>query len=299
MTYYKSSHGHNTSVINGIGRIGRQFGGKSALWNDETMADTFVEKATEYISNQKKNKPFFLFFSSQDIHVPRAPHPRFRGKSKLTYRGDAMVQLDWATGEILDALEANGLADNTLVIFSSDNGPVYDDGYEDGTTVLTSTKEVDRGHDASGPYRGGKYQIYEGGTRVPFIVKWPGRIEIGTSGAMVNQIDFIASFASLLNIELEDAQAPDSRNVLPALLGQSNSSYSLMLEEAKRTVALRDGHWKYIPTPANIGGQLYNLELDPGEQTNVVEKHAERAKQMNMRLEELVATKQGIRSATK
>ncbi|MFP6587882.1 MAG: arylsulfatase [Pirellulaceae bacterium] len=299
MTYYKSSHGHNTSVINGIGRIGRQFGGKSALWNDETMADTFVERATEYISNQKKNKPFFLFFSSQDIHVPRAPHPRFRGKSKLTYRGDAMVQLDWATGEILDALEANGLADNTLVIFSSDNGPVYDDGYEDGTTVLTSTKEVDRGHDASGPYRGGKYQIYEGGTRVPFIVKWPGRIEIGTSGAMVNQIDFIASFASLLNIELDDTQAPDSRNVLPALLGQSNSSYSLMLEEAKRTVALRDGHWKYIPTPANIGGQLYNLELDPGEQTNVVEKHAERAKQMNMRLEELVATKQGIRSATK
>ena len=210
-----------------------------------------------------------------------------------------MVQLDWATGEILDALEANGLSENTLVVFSSDNGPVYDDGYEDGTTVLTSTKEVDRGHDASGPYRGGKYQIYEGGTRVPFIVKWPGRIEVGTSNAMVNQIDFIASFASLLNIELKDTQAPDSRNVLPALLGQSSSSYSLMLEEAKRIVALRDGHWKYIPTPANTGGQLYNLDLDPGEQTNVVEQNAERAKQMNMQLEELVATKKGIRSATK
>jgi arylsulfatase A-like enzyme len=299
MTYYKSSHGHNTSVINGIGRIGRQFGGKSALWNDETMADTFVQKATAYLSKQKKNKPFFLFLSSQDIHVPRAPHPRFRGKSKLTYRGDAMVQLDWATGEILDALEVNGLAENTLVIFSSDNGPVYDDGYEDGTTVLTSSKEVDRGHDASGPYRGGKYQIYEGGTRVPFIVRWPGHVEIGTTSALVNQIDFIASFASLLNIELEDTQAPDSRNVLPALLGQSNSSYSLMLEEARRTVALRDGNWKYIPTPAKEGGQLYNLVLDPGEQTNVVQKHAERAKQMGMQLEKLVNTKQGVRATLK
>ena len=210
-----------------------------------------------------------------------------------------MVQLDWATGEILDALESNGLAENTLVIFSSDNGPVYDDGYEDGTTVLTSTKEVDRGHDASGPYRGGKYQIYEGGTRVPFIVKWSGHIESGTSGAMVNQIDFIASFASLLNIELKDTQAPDSRNVLPALLGQSNTSYSLMLEEARRTVALRDGDWKYIPTPTNTGGELYNLKLDPSEQTNLIKTHAERAKQMNIRLKELVATKQGVRSATK
>ena len=156
MTYYKSSHGHNSSVINGIGRIGVQFGGKHALWNDETMADEFVKQAKKYIRSRKTEQPFFLYFSSQDIHVPRAPHPRFKGKSQLDFRGDAMVQLDWSTGQILEALRDQGLADNTIVIFSSDNGPVYDDGYEDGTTVRTSSEEVDRGHDASGPYRGGK-----------------------------------------------------------------------------------------------------------------------------------------------
>ena len=166
-TYYASSHGHDMSVINGIGRIGYMWGGASAVWDDETMADVFVDKAVAWLGEQEPGEPFFLYFSSQDIHVPRAPHPRFRDKSELGYRGDAMVQLDWACGQLLAALDEQGLADDTIVIFSSDNGPVYDDGYEDGTTVLTSTQESDRGHDGSGPYRGGKYQVYEGGTRVP------------------------------------------------------------------------------------------------------------------------------------
>ena len=104
MTYYASSHGHNQSVINGVGRIGYMAGGQSALWNDETMADVFVEEAAQFIS-ENRSEPFFLFFSSQDIHVPRTPHPRFHGKSELGYRGDAMVQLDWSTGAILDLLE--------------------------------------------------------------------------------------------------------------------------------------------------------------------------------------------------
>lgn len=296
MTYYKSSHGHNTSVINGIGRIGRQFGGKDALWNDETMADEFAKQARNYLANRKAGQPFFLFWSAADIHVPRAPNPRFKGKSKLTYRGDAMVQLDWCAGEIMNALEEHGLAENTIVIFSSDNGPVYDDGYEDGTTVKTSTKEVDRGHDGSGPYRGGKYQIYEGGTRVPLIIRWPGHIKPGTSKAMVSQIDFLASFAALTEVELKPDQAIDSRNSLDALLGKDKVGQTYMLEEA-RGIALRHGPWKFIPGgKKNKAGELYNLNDDPGEQSNVIKDHPAKATELQTILQKLRNTKTGIRS---
>lgn len=297
MTYYKSTHGHNQSVINGIGRIGKMWGGKAALWNDETMADVFVEKAKNWLGERKKDEPFFLYFSSQDIHVPRAPNPRFKGKSELSYRGDAMVQLDWAAGEILDALEEYGFKDNTIVIFSSDNGPVYDDGYEDGTTVHTSTKEVDRGHDGSGPYRGGKYQIYEGGTRMPFIVRWPGKVKAGTtSKAMVNQIDFIASFAQLLEIPLAANEAIDSRSTLDALLGRSEKGQTVMLEEAQG-LGLRKGNWKYVQGGKKKGfGELYNLESDIGEQTNVAKENPEIAAEMKATLEKFEAAEGGIRA---
>ncbi|MEO8496402.1 MAG: sulfatase-like hydrolase/transferase, partial [Planctomycetota bacterium] len=224
-----------------------------------------------------------------------APHPRFKGKSELDYRGDAMVQLDWATGEILQALEDNGLADNTLVIFSSDNGPVYDDGYEDGTTVPTSTKEVDRGHDASGPYRGGKYQIYEGGTRVPFIVKWPGHVQPGKSDAMVNQIDFLASFADLLGIDLKEDQGIDSRNTMAALLGKEAEGNAYMIEESGAKLALRRGAWKYIQAKDDKTGELYNLDSDIGEQNDVAREHHTIAEEMEALLRKLVDAKDGIR----
>ena len=294
MTYYQSSHGHNHSVINGIGRIGYQWGGKSALWNDETMADEFVKQTKKYLATRDKERPFFLYFSSQDIHVPRAPHPRFHGKSKLSYRGDAMVQLDWAAGEVLKALDENGFTDNTLVIFSSDNGPVYDDGYRDGTTVRTSTEEVDRGHDGSGPYRGGKYQIYEGGTRVPFIVKWPGHIKPGKSNALVNQIDFIASFASLLGVKLKADQAIDSRNAMPALLGNDDKGLPYTIEEA-RTVAIRQGPWKYIQKNGRTSAALYHLESDIGEQHNVMKENAQVVGELEAKLNKIVNAKHGIR----
>ena len=293
MTYYQSSHGHNNSVINGIGRIGYMAGGKTALWNDETMADVFVEQARKFIAEEKK-RPFFLYFSAQDIHVPRAPHPRFHGETKLGYRGDAMVQFDWSTGEILKALEEHGLTENTIVIFSSDNGPVYDDGYDDGTTVRTSTEESDGGHDGSGIYRGGKYQIYEGGTRVPLIIRWPARIKPGVSDALVNQIDFIASFASLLGIEFSAKEARDSRDNLAALLGEDSVGLEFMLEEARAVRALRRGEWKYIA--AAKGGkkrkgsssELYNLANDPGEANNVIDQHPEIAESMAQKLNELI-----------
>lgn len=300
MSYYRSSHGHNMSVINGIGRIGTMWGGKSALWNDETMADELVRQARRFISSRKgKKEPFFLYWAAADIHVPRAPHPRFRDKSQLTFRGDAMVQLDWCAGEIMKALEKNGMAENTIVIFSSDNGPVYDDGYEDGTTVRTSTREVDRGHDASGPWRGGKYQIHEGGTRVPLIIRWPGRITPGTSPAMVSQIDFMASFAALLEIGLGAGQGIDSRDNLDALLGKDDQGTRVLIEEA-RGIAIRDGDWKFIPSgnrkKRNSAGRLYNLAADPGERDNVIGKHPERARKMQTLLRKVLSDK-GVRAS--
>lgn len=294
MTFYPSTHDHNNSIINGIGRIGYQSGGRSALWDDATLSDVFVKEMKSYIADHKE-RPFFLYFASQDIHVPRVPHPRFRGTTKLGYRGDAMVQFDWTVGEIMKTLEQHGLAENTLVIFSSDNGPVYNDGYADGTHVLCSEEEGERGHDGSGIWRGGKYQIYEGGTRVPFIVRWPGRIKPATSDALVNQIDLLASFAELLNIPLAEDEAPDSRNTLDALLGKDAQGLEYMIEESFG-LALRKNEWKYIQAvqphwpkgrPA-IERSLYNLKADASESENVILNFPEVADELEQKLDALV-----------
>lgn len=285
MTVYKSTHGHNNSVINGIGRIGWMSGGRSALWNDETMTDELVNEAKAFIS-KNKDKPFLLYYAAQNIHVPRVPHPRFRGKSGLGWRGDSMVEFDWAVGEILKELETLGLSDNTIVIFSSDNGPVYDDGYADGTEVERSWQEADRGHDGSGIYRGGKYQIYEGGTRVPLIIRWPGKVAPGVSESLVSQLDFMASFASMFDLTLPDGAGFDSRNILPVLLGRAEQLDGVVLEQAFMHTALRNGSYKYIPARKDrlkktpLPEELYDLNRDPGEQINIAESFPERTREM-------------------
>jgi arylsulfatase A-like enzyme len=296
MTYYGSTQGHNGSVIGGIGRIGTMYGGSHALWNDETMADELVARAVSWIEGRDEERTFFLLFSSQDIHVPRTPHPRFRGATELGYRGDAMVALDWAVGQILEALDEQGLAGNTLVIFTSDNGPVYDDGYDDGTEVFTSREEVDQGHDGSGPWRGGKYQIYEGGTRVPFLVRWPGRVEPGVSPALVNQIDLLASFARLFEIELADRDAIDSRDTLDAFLGQDVEGLPYMIEEANR-LALRRGTWKYVRAKQGGEPELFDLDADPSEQRNVAREHSDLARELEALLDRLAEAESGVRHA--
>lgn len=302
MTYYESSRNHDNSIINGIGRIGYQFGGKSALWDDEGMADEFVERMRKYIA-KTKDKPFFLYFSSQDIHVPRTPHKRFQGTTQLGYRGDAMVQLDWSTGEIMKTLEQHGLTENTIVIFTSDNGPTYDNGYLDGSEPKKAGllgDADDRGHFAAGPYREGKSSIYEGGTRVPFIVRWPAKIKPGTSKALVSQTDFLASFAELLDIDLAEEDAPDSRNILPALLGEDKKGLPYLLEEARGKVALREGPWKYIQSrsakkkankasaKSSPAGELYNLDEDIAETNDVLSQHPEIVSRMEKRIREIV-----------
>ncbi len=275
------SHGHNQTIVNGISRIGYMSGGKTARWVDEDMADTITGKAKDFIEKHR-DRPFFLYFSTHDIHVPRVPHPRFAGKSGLGPRGDAIVQFDFCTGEILKILDRLNLSENTLVIFTSDNGPVVDDGYKDQAVEKLS------GHKPSGPLRGGKYSAFDAGTRVPFIVRWPGRVKKGLSDALVCQIDFMASLAALTGRKLAPEDAPDSFDILPALLGKSPTGRDHLVEHA-RVLSLIKGQWKYIEpgkgpkinknTNTELGldrqPQLYNLKNDLGEKHNVASEHPE------------------------
>ena len=287
------SHGHNNTVHNGIGRIGYFSGGKSARWRDEDLADEWVKQSNKWIE-ANKDGPFFLFFSSHDIHVPRMPHERFHGKTKLGFRGDAIVQLDWCVGELLATLDRLKLTDNTLVIFCSDNGPVLDDGYKDGA------KEKLGDHKPAGPYRGGKYTVYEGGTRTPFITRWPGKIKPGVSDEMVCTVDLVASFGALAGQKLSADAAPDSFDVLGALLGREGAKGRDHLVEQGRGLALRVGQWKIInhgkrkskkplkndeKRDANV--QLFNLANDPGETKNVASEFPKKAKELAARLAEI------------
>jgi arylsulfatase A-like enzyme len=265
----KLSAGHDGTIVNGISRIGWMSGGKSARWVDEDMADTITAKAVSFIERSKA-KPFFLYFASHDIHVPRVPHKRFRGSTPLGVRGDAVQQFDACAGRLLATLDKLKLAENTLVIVTSDNGPVVDDGYADG-----SLEALD-GHKPAGPLRGSKYSVYEGGTRMPFMARWPARIKPGVSDALVGQMDLAASFAALTGQKLAEDAAPDSFDVLPALLGESRQGRDHLVEQGG-TLAIRKGPWKLIPRSEGGAGkkkegsvlELYNLARDLGETTNV------------------------------
>jgi len=291
------SHGHDMAIVNGISRIGYMTGGRKALWKDEDMADTITAKALEFIE-QSRTGPFFLYFSTHDIHVPRVPHPRFQGRTGMGPRGDAIVQLDWCVGRILEALDRHGLARNTLLIFTSDNGPVVDDGYRDEAVEKLGD------HRPAGPWRGGKYSNYEGGTRVPFLVRWPERVRPGAaSGALVSQIDLFASLAALTGARLEEQAAPDSFDNLAALLGESRQGRPYLVEHAG-SLSLIAGRWKYVApgkgpkynkqTNTELGNdpepQLYDLERDPGERVNVAAKHPEKVRELAARLEEIRKT---------
>ncbi|MEZ4702826.1 MAG: arylsulfatase [Rhodothermales bacterium] len=293
------SHGHDMTIVNGISRIGWMSGGQSARWVDEDMADVIAGEAVGFMERHQ-DEPFFLYFATHDIHVPRVPHPRFAGQSGMGPRGDAILQLDWTVGEVLDALDRLGLTDNTLVIFSSDNGPVVDDGYQDQAVELLGD------HTPSGPYRGGKYSAFEAGTRVPFLVRWPASVAPGTtSDALISQIDLMASFAAMRNVPLTDADAPDSFDLQHTLIGHMPAGREHLVEHnTGGTLSIIRGDWKYIEpsdraaynayTNTELGNaptpQLYNLADDPGERTNVAEAHPDIAA-------ELAALLEGLKSA--
>jgi len=285
------SHGHDQTIVNGISRIGYMKGGAAALWKDEDMADVFTSKAVGFIERQRA-KPFFLYFALHDPHVPRVPHPRFVGRTPLGPRGDAIAEADWSVGQILDTLDRLKLADNTIVIFTSDNGAVVDDGYKDDAVTKLGS------HTPSGPFRGGKYSHFEGGTRVPFILRWPARVKPGTSDTLVSQVDFLASFAALSKQPLAGARAPDSVDTLAAFLGTSRTGRTELIEQAGGQ-ALRSGQWKYIEaskrpkrneqTNTELGNdavpQLYDLSRDPGERQNLADSHPEKVKELQDRLQ--------------
>lgn len=291
------NHGHDNTIVNGIGRIGYMSGGHRARWTDEEMPLTFLEKAKAFIEENKR-QPFFLYYSLTEPHVPRMPSTMFKGKSGLGFRGDAILQMDWAVGEIMKEVEQLGLQKNTLIIFSSDNGPVLDDGYQDEAVTKLN------GHKPLGPLRGGKYSAFEGGTRVPFITYWPGRIKPGISDALLCQMDLLASFSSMLKMPLNKEDAPDSENLLGALLGTTKKGRELLVQQGGALSIVKDG-WKYIEPNSGVAlfaltniesgnapiAQLYDLKNDIGEKNNLAEKYPERVK-------ELAGLLQQIRSST-
>lgn len=282
-----ASHGHDQAIVNGIGRIGYMSGGKSALWVDDEVAQVLTAKAQAFI-RQNQTHPFFLYFATHDIHVPRVPNAAFVGKSGMGPRGDAILQLDWTVGQVVKTLDSLGLTENTLIIFSSDNGPVQDDGYQDSAVLKLN------GHTPAGPLRGGKYSAFDAGTRIPFIVKWPAEVKGGTtSTALFSQVDLLATFAAITGEKLTPADAPDSYNALPALTGKIANDRPFVIEHADPLSIIR-GNWKYIEPNSgaaliktvNIESgdaampQLYNLSNDIGEKRNLYKLHPTRARQM-------------------
>ena len=237
----KPSFGHDQAIVNGISRIGYMKGGGKALWKDENIADSIVTHALDFI-RANQNRPFFLYFATNDIHVPRFPHERFRGKNPMGLRGDAIAQFDWSVGRLLQTLDELGLTENTLIILSSDNGPVVDDGYADQATERLGD------HRPTGDLRGNKYSAFDGGTRIPAIVRWPHEIrEPRVSDALVSQIDWLASLARLLDARLPKGSASDSRDYLESWLGRSDEDRPWVVGQAlNKALFIRTPEWKYI-----------------------------------------------------
>ncbi len=299
LTKMRPSHGHDQAIINGISRIGYMRGGKSALWVDENIADSITAKAVNFIQTHK-DKPFFLYFGTNDIHVPRVPHERFAGKSGMGPRGDAILEFDWSVGQILDVLERCGILENTIVILTSDNGPVVDDGYRDQAVKLLGN------HRPWGVLRGGKYSAFDAGTRVPFIVSWQSKLKQQVSPALVSQVDMFATLTSLSGKILPENTAPDSFNQLKAWTGKDHKGRKYIVEQAVGTLAIIEGKWKYI-LPSNgdaywswtnteLGNnpkpQLYDLSKDINERNNLAEQYPDIVKKLDQLLLQVKDSKQ-------
>lgn len=288
----KADKQHNNTLINGVPRIGHMKGGVAARWSDVDMADHFLEKAQDYISAQKNEQPFFLYYALQQPHVPRTPHPRFEGKTDLGPRGDVIAEADWVVGEFIKTMEENNLLDNTLIVFSSDNGPVLNDGYEDDAIQKLGD------HKPWGIYRGGKYSLFEAGTRVPLITYWKGKIKPRVSDAMVSQIDLFNAIADLVSSNL---RTEDGENLLDEFMGKSAKGRENMVIEAMSRTAYKKGDWVMIPpyngpkifesknieTANDEAYQLYNLKDDPSQQNNLAESNPEKLEELKVEFDKL------------
>ncbi|AWG23675.1 arylsulfatase [Flavobacterium faecale] len=287
-------HGHNNSIVNGIPRIGYMKGGKSAKWNDEEMSENFLAQAQSYVV-EHKNKPFFLYYALQQPHVPRTPSPKFVGKSGMGPRGDVILEADWIIGEFIKTLEKEGLLENTLIVFSSDNGPVLNDGYNDD-----AVEKIGK-HDPKGGLRGGKYSLFEAGTRVPFITYWKGKIQPKVSNALVCQIDLFNSLAQLIG---SSEKTSDSENILNAFLGKSEQARKSLVVEANSNTAYKEGNWILIPPYKGVAlnkevnielgnssdYQLFNVANDKAEKTNLAKSNQKKLKEMITNFEKIRGT---------
>ncbi|GAA4279627.1 sulfatase family protein [Gaetbulibacter aestuarii] len=298
---FQADEEHSEAIVDSVSRMGYQTGGKSAMWTDEDFPNILIGKAKDFIEDHK-SEPFFLYFSFTDIHVPRLPNKKFQGKTNMGNRGDAIVQMDWITGAIMEELERLHIDKNTLIIFSSDNGPILNDGYEDGAVELLGD------HKPGGPYSGGKYSALEAATRVPMITYWPDQIKNpGVSDALISQIDYFASLAALLGQPLTSKEAIDSQNLLPAIVDASQPGRKMLLEESF-TLGLRKGSFKYIqPMGKNASPgwmtrkkvalgfkkvpQLYDLSNDKAETHNVAQTYPELVKEMQADLDSIKSIK--------
>lgn len=248
----KWHHGHNNSVVNGIPRIGFMKGGENARWVDEDMADYFVGKVKNFIDDNSE-EPFFLYYGLHQPHVPRAPHPRFVGATDFGPRGDVIAEADWCVGEIINYLDEKNILENTLVIFTSDNGPVLNDGYYDNAVEMIGN------HDPYGGLRGGKYSLYDGGTHIPFIVYWKGELHPMVSDAYMSQIDLFASLAEFVGADMPEDT--DSENHLDVLLGKSQNGRQEMIMEAHQRLVYRNGDYVLIPPYDGEVRNITNNEL--------------------------------------
>jgi arylsulfatase A len=269
----------------------------------------FLEKSKRFLEQHVKadpEKPFFLFHSMQAVHLPSFPADRFKGKTEAGPHGDFIFEMDYIVGELMKTLERLGAADNTLVMFSSDNGP---------ETLTTVRMRVDHKHDPARPWRGMKRDDWEGGHRVPLIARWPGKVKPGsTTDQIVSLTDAMATCAAVAGAELPDNAAEDSCNFLPVLLGTQGDKpvrRYLLQQTISLKLSIRRGPWKYLDHKGSGGnnyqrnpmlkpyalpeeaptapGQLYHLQTDPGETTNLYLKHPEIVKELKAKLNEFKA----------
>jgi arylsulfatase A-like enzyme len=258
-----------------------------------------IDYVGERAAAAKAGTPFFAYVPLASPHTPIVPTPEFQGKSGLNAYADFVLQVDHDMGLILDALEANGLAENTIVVFTADNGC---------SPQANIPELLAAGHNPSHIYRGHKADLYEGGHRVPFLVRWPAKVKAGSiSDQLVGQFDFIATFADLLEKPLPEDAGEDSVSFLPALLGTDEGPIrrSLVSQSINGSFAIRDGEWKLLLCPGSGGWsvprpgaddtsempdfQLYDLSADPGETTNLVAAQPERVAKMKAAMEEAIA----------
>ena len=300
--YIENDRVTTTSIDTIEANQGKGFWRKGPIGEDFTHKEvlpTLAEKAVGYINRQSKDKPFFLYFPLTAPHTPILPTEQFQGKTNTNAYGDFVLMVDHIVGQVMDALESNGLKENTLIVFTSDNGCSPRADFEELAQV---------GHDPSYRFRGHKADIYEGGHRIPFIARWPGHIEEGTtSDETVCLNDLLATCADILNDTLPDTAGEDSYSILPALLDQE---YQAPIREAtvhhsvNGSFAIRQGKWKLIFCPGSGGWsdprpgkaremdlpslQLYNLEEDIDESNNLVAEYPEVVDRLTRLMEEYV-----------